>query len=123
MITPNEIDQQIIFYCKNWFLQTDLVEDIKKIMGYYYDVDPEYYSEREVLDRVFKTAFKCAPAEHFQERIINLFDRNENVSRSDMIKDLCGLLCGLKIFSTEETLIKLDEPNYEVLPKAERKSL
>jgi len=118
VIKPNKVDEQIIFYCKNWFEHIDIVEDIKKIMGYYYVSDPIYYDEQDVLDRVFKTASQCVPVEHFQERVVNLFRRNKTVSRLDMIQSICGLLCGLNTnMWGGEVIIEMTEPNYEILPK------
>lgn len=111
----SKIDEQIIFYCKGWFLHTDITEDIKIIMSHIYAIDSQYYNEKDVLIRLFKTAFNCAPPEDIQSRIMNIFGKMDVVSTKDMINNICGLLCSLE---RDDILVELNEPDYTLLPKA-----
>lgn len=116
-------ENEIILYAKHWYKETDLFEDLKKILGeiYWYDM-----SKNDVVEVVTRVTSKAINEKNFTEFIRDVHSESFwKFTRATKEADyytrvVCKCLSVLALLDKEKVEeyygFKLQKPNFKVLP-------
>lgn len=122
MIKPNEFERHIILYCKAWYKETNLIDDIRSIISNISGSELQYINIGHVYRFLTQITINYVEKYCIKEFFDNLFKYNENPD-SVTIEEVCGkLACEISIIDVEdedEIFIDLGEPDYSILDRKE----
>ena len=120
-------DSQVILYAKGWFKKTDTIEDLRKIYAKRNLMALEHIYQEDIYSMLTHLVFELCIKDNsnkFNHLMSEIF-RSEikwhefsNVTRvKNVIRVYLEMLRLLRIKDGDKTLIKLDEPDYSILPR------
>lgn len=120
MIRPNEFERHIILYCKAWYKETNLIDDIRAIISNISGSELQYINVGHVYKFLTQITINYVGKYCIKEFFDNLFKYNESLD-SVTIEEVCGkLACEISIIDVEnenKILMDLGEPDYSILDR------
>lgn len=121
----------LILYAKHWYKRSDLMTDLKIILGERCAIEPEHMTENTVWELCVDALSKYLPASRFSRFVLGLFTSRwdegspfmtftNNCPLERAIKNILGELAALKVRNSDkEILLDLGEPDSSILPLQE----
>lgn len=69
----NEFDSQVALYAKGWYKETNILEDLKIILGKICLLETKYISDTDLLQQTALTLHKCLAIKTFDKDLDNLY--------------------------------------------------
>lgn len=119
-----DIDKQIILYSKKWFKRTDIITDLKVMISNWSGSELKWTTEHDVYWMVSEAFAKSVSTDN---RILiwflkdDLYRYEETIEIKEMIKRMIGKMAILRTRNGDEIIIDLGEPNYNLLPKSDKR--
>lgn len=118
-------DSHIYLYAKKWYKRTDIIEDLKKLIGHRCGYDACHVSLEEILVVLGTIAWRHMDEYQFTELLKGIDPQNiwkvggDNKSTPELrtILKLLSILSSAQVNEGDKILIELDEPDYSILPK------
>jgi hypothetical protein len=129
-IVVSEGDSQIVLYAKGHFKRTDVMSDLKVLVGYRCGFGPELVSENSIFQVLHIVADKCGLEKELGSRrfLSKVMFGSEYGPQAlhlatepilnRYVDAILGLLVNLRIRDKDITLVQLSPANYTLLPPA-----
>lgn len=89
-----KLEQQIILYCKGHFEETDLMEDLKVIIGKYCACEPEHIEDNSVYYWVSQIYFGLHNRQQLLYHFMELFKWTDHHDYKSFIEFMCSHIRG-----------------------------
>ena len=113
-------ERHIILYAKNWYAETDTIDDLLKIASRITGVGTEYLGIKDVYYWVSRVYFECFTYEQFQrliqEEMFDWFNGYNSVSMEDVINSMLSELACVKVLDdNKEKIMEIGKPDGTLL--------
>ncbi len=115
----HDLERHIILYCKGHYKKTELMTDLKVIVGKFCDISIEHIENKDVYYWVTKIYFEFYNKYQIVSNFLDLFKWENQHDYKSIIKFMCSYIAILPIKNKNEIIIDLGEPDYTLLPKKE----
>jgi len=122
-------DSHIYLYAKGWYKETDVIEDMKRIVSIRNGIEPEYCSSKDIAHLLLSIAQSYIRIEHdFSNFVMDLSPNSfwamlfypEEKDRYDfnksVIRKCLSVLRTVQVMDVDKVLLELDKPDPEILP-------
>jgi hypothetical protein len=131
------VDSHIILYAKYWYKRTDVITDMKVLVGERCARDPERVSISNIVSVLTTITYPFMNTkDNFESFLRDCFRRSENYPSSkianpiisplenlkfgvkEIIESMLAILGSILVYDDNHNeIVKLDEPDYSILPK------
>jgi hypothetical protein len=111
-IIPNTYEQQIILTCKGLNKNKDTIEAIRNILAQQFGLETKFVYDSVIYRWLVKYVKKFCDYKHIDNFLENLFERKNEITVINAIKDLISILSSIDVIDKNgKELIHLEKNN------------
>ncbi|HUO78325.1 MAG TPA: hypothetical protein VMU21_12195 [Thermodesulfovibrionales bacterium] len=108
--------RHFLLYAKNYYLKTETISDLLKILSHETGLDPRSVKLWDVYEVLAGRFVKYTRGDQKKDFFMRMFSEGDSVKIGDVVLQLLAALSVQKVRDGETVLIDLGEPDPSVLP-------